>query len=101
MFQKLIFEMALSFIIRQLVKYADSIDFDIVREDLRELVRKIIPGTLFDENAVQFVDTIIDGMVYLLTNLELGGVLEAIKSKDLKLALSLLRDLLKRYMGIV
>jgi len=101
MFQKLIFEVVLSFLIRQIVKYGNSIDFDIVREDVRELVRKIVPGTIFDETVVQFVDTMIDGIVYLFENLEITGVLEAIKNKDLNLALSILRDLLKRYLGIV
>ncbi|HAT75761.1 MAG TPA: hypothetical protein DCS19_02695 [Flavobacterium sp.] len=101
MFQKLIFEVVLSFLIRQIIKYGDSIDFAIIREDVRELVRKIVPGNIFDETAVQFVDTMIDGIVYLFENLEITGVLEAIKNKDLNLALSILRDLLKRYLGVV
>ena len=101
MFQKLIFEVALSFIIKQVIKYSDSVDFSLVREDLRELIRKTIPGDAFDESCINLADTMIDGIVYLFENLEITGVLEAIKNKDLNLALSILRDLLKRYLGVV
>jgi len=101
MFQKLIFEVVLSFVIRQIAKYGDSVEWDLVREDIREYVRKIIPGDAFDETCVSLVDHILDGVEYLIENIEFSGVLEAIKSKDLKLAIQILRDLIKRYLGLV
>lgn len=98
MFKKLIFEIAVTFIIRQIIKYSESIDFELVREDLRELVRKTVPYTAFDDEAVAFVDTIIDGILFLVQNLEIAGVLEALKNNDIPAAMQILKDLLKRYL---
>lgn len=100
MFQKLIFDIAVSFILRQVAKYLESTDFEIIRQDLRELVRKTVIGDAFDDVAVEFIDRIIDCMVFIVTNAELAGIIQYIKDKNIEGALKLLKDLLERYLGI-
>ena len=46
----------ISFVLRQLAKFTDSIDWDKVQKDLDERVRQIVPGTWFDDEAVKIVD---------------------------------------------
>ena len=99
MFQKYIFEIVCVFFMRQLTKYLESFEYELFKQDLENRIRDIIPGTAFDEAGVKFMNTILEGVEFIITNAEVTGIIEAIKNKDLSLALSLIKDSLKRYMG--
>jgi len=99
MFKKYILEIVVVFFIRQLARYTEGLDFELFRKDLEERMRKVIPGECLDEIGVQFMNTILDGLVYLISNAELSGVVEALKNKDFALAIELVKNSLQQYIG--
>ncbi len=57
-FTKMIMNMVISFVLKQLMKFKDGIDFKKVTADIDAKVRDVVPGTWFDDEAVAFVHTI-------------------------------------------
>lgn len=100
MFKKYIFELVVVFFVRQVAKYLESFEFELYRKDVELRIRDLIPGTAFDEIGVSFFNTLMDGLVFLITNAELSGVIEAIKNNDLMLAMELVKTSLKNYIGV-
>jgi hypothetical protein len=84
MFQGIILNLVISFIVKQLEKFGDSLNWEKVKQDAEERIRKLMPGTWFDDEAAYVV------------NLVLAGVQEALEDADkFRTILKLLAD--KKY----
>lgn len=94
MFEKLAMSMAISFVLKQLDKFKGTIDWAKVEADLDERVRALIPGTWFDDDAVNFVNSIMDGVKYVLADdSKVKGLLQQLAAQDWAGAASTLRAL--------
>lgn len=59
-FEKLALRLVIQFALRQLEKFKHSIDWAKVKLDVEPLVRKFVPGTWFDQDAVDAVNQFVD-----------------------------------------
>ncbi len=51
----------ISFVLRQIAKFAETIDFDKVKADLAVRIAALVPGTFFDDEAIKVMNTIVSG----------------------------------------
>lgn len=65
-----ILRIVVSFLVRQITKFGRDTDWNKVKADLDVRIRKLIPGTWFDDEAAELAGVIID------------AVAEALKSED-------------------
>jgi len=54
--------LAITFVVRQLAKFGRDTDWDKVKVDLDQRVRKLVPGNFFDDAAVEIVFTAVDAI---------------------------------------
>lgn len=67
MIQKWVIQMAISFVMRQLSKWGESIDWAKVKADVEERVRALVPGEWFDSEAVAVVMALLDAAASVLS----------------------------------
>lgn len=95
MVQKIILKIVLSFVMRQLEKFREAIDWDKIEKDLDERVKKIIPGTWFDEEAVHCVKIAFDAIKFTLGQGDnLKQIIQLLVAKKNDEALALLKKLI-------
>lgn len=54
--------LAITFAVRQLGKFRDSIDWTVVQHDAAKRVRDVLPGTWFDNEGAELVVAVIEGV---------------------------------------
>jgi hypothetical protein len=93
--------LAITFVVRQLAKFGRDTDWDKVKVDLDQRVRKLVPGNFFDDAAVEIVFTAVDAIAEILTEEEswvkLLTLLAAGKTQE---AIDLLIKLVKDRLGL-
>ena len=93
--------LAITFVVRQLAKFGRDTDWDKVKVDLDQRVRKLVPGNFFDDAAVEIVFTAVDAIAEILTEEEswvkLLTLLAAGKTQE---AVDLLIKLVKDRLGL-
>jgi hypothetical protein len=62
--------LAITFVVRQLAKFGRDTDWEKVKVDLDQRVRKLVPGNFFDDAAVEIVFTAVDAIAEILTEEE-------------------------------
>ena len=66
MIQKWLIGLGISFILRQLAKWQSGINWDLVKADLDKRIRDLIPGELFDDEAVAGMHALVDMVAAVL-----------------------------------
>lgn len=95
MVQRIVIGFVISFIIRQLEKFQDSIDWDKVKKDATERVKALVPGTWFDDEAAKLLELVIDAAKQVLNSSEeLKKILNFLAAKKYYEALSSLKLLI-------
>jgi hypothetical protein len=93
--------LAITFVVRQLAKFGRDTDWEKVKVDLDQRVRKLVPGNFFDDAAVEIVFTAVDAIAEILTEEEswvkLLTLLAAGKTQE---AVELLIKLVKDRLGL-
>jgi len=94
-------DMAITFIIRQVDKFAEQVDWTKVKADLDTRVRDLIPGDFVDEFAVAILNKTVDIVSVLLKDEEMMTKLVALlrEKKYAEAALSL-RQFVKDQLGM-
>lgn len=60
MFQKWLIQAAIAFVLRQLTKWGQSIDWVKIKIDLELRVKQLLPGEMFDDEAVKIAFAVVD-----------------------------------------
>lgn len=95
MLQNWIISLVISFVLRQIDKFKETIDWAKVRLDLDVRVRALVPGTFFDAEAVAIADWLLDSVIYVLSAQgHLQSVLTKLATSDWAGALAELKELL-------
>lgn len=95
MFKNWIIAMAISFVIRQLEKWREMLDWEMVKKDAEERVRALIPGDWFDDEAVSMVMTLINVVQKVLSESEqIQDIFEYLADGKFQEAWESLRDLI-------
>lgn len=93
MIQKLVMGFVISFVMRQLEKFRESIDWDLIKKDLDDRVRQMMPGSWFDDEAVIVVNAAVDLM---RSALEQGNtikhLLELLSAQKYDVAMTVIKD---------
>lgn len=95
MLQKWAFDLVIGFVLRQLAKWADSIDWGTVKFDLGERVAALVPGAWFDEEAIAVANTIVDAAAAVLQSTDdIKRILELCAAEQWLDAAAELKDLI-------
>lgn len=86
---------AISFIVRQIEKFGETIDWAKVKADLKPLVEKTVPGTWFDAEAVAAVNALVDVAARALSaTADIKRILDLLADEKWAEAVALLKDLI-------
>lgn len=97
MWDKIVLNMVIGFVLRQLAKFGKTIDWAKVKADADVRVRQLVPGTWFDDEAVALVNGAIDAVVVALgAEGAWDKLLHALANQDWDGALTALRELLAK-----
>ncbi len=97
MWDRIVLNMVVSFVLRQLAKFGKDIDWAKVKSDLGERVRQLVPGTWFDEEAVALVNAALDAVkIALGAQDDWDTLLRALAAQDWNGALAALKDMLSK-----
>ncbi len=95
MIQRIVISFVISFVLKQLEKFQDAIDWDKVRVDAEVRVRALVPGTWFDVEAVGLVDRVLLALKDVLgAGDELKKILQLLAKKDWPAAAEVLKGIL-------
>ncbi len=95
MIQKIVISFVISFVIRQLEKFKESIDWKKVKVDLDERVRKIVPGTWFDDEVIMIVGAAFDTIKGVLDKSgQIKHLLELLAAQKYDEAISVLKEIM-------
>ena len=95
MYRVIIAKIVIGFVLRQVDKFRESTDWEIVRADMHERVALLVPGEWFDDEAQKIADALLDGVkAVLAAQKDLGELLDALAEKRWEAAFAELRDLL-------
>ena len=94
----LVTQYVILFVVRQVSKYLESTDFDLIRKDLEIRLRDLIPGTFFDDFGIELMNAMIDFIKEIFDG-ENESIWEHIKSGDLKIAFDLILEIIKNRFG--
>lgn len=93
--EKLMFKLVIQFVLRQLEKFQKTIDWAKVKADADPRIRAIVPGTWFDQDAVDAVNQLIDLAACALSQTStIDNVLQLIAAQKWTEAYDVLRQLL-------
>lgn len=86
--------MVISFVLRQLDKFEGQVDWAKVERDMNDRVRSLIPGTWFDEEAVQLMSSLLSGVKHVLADTaKLHAIMDALAAQDWMTAYNSLKAL--------
>lgn len=92
---RIVWNIVSSFVLRQIEKFNHSIDWPKLKADVEERVRKGVPGTWFDDEAVAAVDAILDTLQGALANAAaFQHILDLLQAGKYEDALKALRTLI-------
>lgn len=95
MFKSWLINLAITFIIRQIAKFNETLDWEKVSADLEARVRALIPGDMFDSSAVAVVNAVLAGAKQVLADEEaLAHIVKLAAAGDWERAIAALKDLL-------
>ncbi len=95
--QKLLLDLALRFVLRQIGKFRDGIEWETLDADLQERARALLPGQWFDAEGAAFAHTVVYAVKGALDQTDvLELLLAAVAEKRWDDALKVLKDLLAR-----
>jgi hypothetical protein len=100
--QSWIISIVIQFVLRQLGKFTDKLDWVKVKRDLDERIRSLLPGTWFDDEAVSIVNAALESIKSILTARDkIKPILELLAHEKFGEAAKMLLDLLKSHLGSV
>jgi hypothetical protein len=95
MINKWVIGFVISFILRQLEKWQLTVDWEKVKADLKPRIEALIPGSWFDQSAVDLVFTFIDVVADVLAATgEIEAILKLVGEQKYQEAWEKLRDLI-------
>lgn len=95
MINKWIIGFVISFVLRQLEKWRDTVDWAKVKADLKPRIEQLVPGTWLDDSAVDLVFTLIDVVADVLKATgEIEAILNLVAEQKYQEAWEKLRDLI-------
>lgn len=95
MIRKWIFSMAVSFVMRQLAKWQNGIDWTKVKADVEARIRALVPGDWFDDEAVSLVMVFIDALQSIMSaTAALEAIVRLLADGKTQEAWQALRDLI-------
>lgn len=84
----------IAFVLRQLGKFQETIDWTKVKADLDQRTRDLVPGTWFDDEAVAVVDALLSKVQFVLSDTgDLTAILQKLAASDWTGAYSALKAL--------
>lgn len=93
--ERWLIQSVIAFALRQLAKFKDSIDWAKVKEDVEVRVRKLIPGTWFDDEGVAIANAILDRAQVVISSADdIKEILDHVAASEWEKAWDDLRDLL-------
>ena len=85
MLLKFALNLVIGFVLRQVAKWQEGVDFSKVKADLDERVKALVPGAFFDDEAIYLVNNAIDVIAAILANTtELKVILDLVAGGDFK-----------------
>lgn len=91
---RIVWNIVSAFVLRQIEKFNHSIDWPKLKADVEERVRKVVPGTWFDDEAIAAVSVILETIENALKNAEaFQKILDLLQGQKYEAALMALRDL--------
>lgn len=95
MYRVIVAKLVISFILRQVDKFREATDWEMVRADMHQRVALMVPGDWFDDEAQRVADFLLDGVIAVLrAQADLEQLLQAVAEKRWDAALAELQDLL-------
>lgn len=95
MLEKWLIGIVISFILRQLDKFKTTIDWTKVKVDAEARVRALVPGTWFDQEAVDVCNIVLAAAEKALSSTtDLQAILQCLATSNWNGAYDLLKDLL-------
>lgn len=95
MIQKLLLKIVISFVVRQLDKFHDSIDWAKVKADAQKRIADVLPGEFFDDEGKAVVVWVVDRLENVLgAEDRFKDLLKLIAEKKLGEAAELVKDIL-------
>ncbi len=82
MLNRFVVNLIISFILKQISKVHDKIDWVALKAEVDAKVRDLVPGTWFDDEAVRLIDTILAACEQVLTSHdELKAILQLLAAE--------------------
>lgn len=82
------------YVARAIKKWGESIDWALVKADVAERVRALVPGDWFDDTLVEFADAVVDKVASLLSAPDkFGEIVALILKGDVAAAIEKLKEL--------
>jgi len=95
MIQKWLVNLAVSFMMRQLAKWGEAIDWPMVKADVEARVRALVPGTWLDNDAVALMMSLVDAAAGVLAaSGSLEKIVKLVIEGKIQEAWEMLRDLI-------
>lgn len=94
MIERIVWNVVTAFILRQIEKFKKSINWDLVKSDVALRVRKLVPGTWFDDDAADAVTYIIDTLQRALSSDQIDDLIKLVAAKQYDDAIKVLRGVL-------
>lgn len=95
MYRVIVAKLVISFILRQIEKFREATDWELVRADMHQRVALMVPGDWFDDEAQRVADFLLDGVIVVLkAQADLEQLMQALADKRWDAALAELQDLL-------
>jgi methionyl-tRNA formyltransferase len=84
----------ISFVLKQLEKFESKIDWEKVKADIDVRVRALVPGTWFDDEAVELANTVIDAIAKIMASSgQTKNILSLVANKKYSEAGKIIQDL--------
>lgn len=95
MLERWAISLAISFVMRQLAKFLESINWETVKVDLEKRIRDLVPGTWFDSEAVAAAMALVDAVAAVMSaQSEIEQILKHLADQKWQEAWEVLRDLI-------
>lgn len=95
MLERWLISIVISFVLRQLAKFKQDVDWGKVRADMDARIRALVPGSWFDNEAVALCNSVLDGVIFVLGSSEsIETILRLLAESKWEDAAAALKDLL-------
>lgn len=89
----------IKFVLQKLATFTTSLDWEKVKSDLDEHIRRLVPGSFFDNAAVSIVNTALDTIKTILSDgVKIKPILQFLAEEKFADAEHLLLDLLRSHL---